>query len=497
MWPPRWLTEVPAEDRAAGDGKLFVDFAEALCRITKESVAGRAGELLRMRPWQVELAGHLLARGPDGLYRHRTALIGMARKNGKSALSASLGLYGLLFGGDGAEVYSCAADRDQAKVVFGMARRMVELEPELAKVLKPYRDVIEFTGSGSVYRALSAEAYTKEGLSPTLVLFDEVHVQPDREMWDVMALALGARVEPLMVGITTAGVKGDRFGRDTLCYELYQHGRRVVTGEIDDPSLFFAWWEPADPDADHHSPDTWRESNPGFDDLVAARDFDAAVLRTPEPEFRTKRCNQWVSSRHAWLPNGAWDDRAVDDHGIADHAPVVLAFDGSRTGDSTGFTVHDVATRHILVGGLWERPPEASDWKVPRSEVKDAIRDACRRWDVLEIAWDEYLWLDAAEELADEGLPVVVFPQSLTRMGPATQRFYEDVVDGRVSHDGDPRLARHLANATLKVDSRGSRLAKESPTSPRKIDLAVCAVMGNDRAAHYSDSDYDVADSIF
>jgi phage terminase large subunit-like protein len=186
--------------------------------------------------------------------------------------------------------------------VFGTGRRMVELDPELPGHLKLYRDAIEFPATGSIWRVLSAEAFTKEGLNPHQVIFDEVHAQPNRELWDVMALASGARTEPLMIGITTAGVRSDSTGQDSLCYGLYQHGQRVASGEIDDPAFFMAWWEPADPESDHRLEATWREGNPGFDDLVAAEDFVSAVRRTPEPEFRTKRCNQWVNTSATWLP---------------------------------------------------------------------------------------------------------------------------------------------------------------------------------------------------
>jgi hypothetical protein len=161
--------------------------------VTKDSVAGAVGSPIILRPWQLETVRHLLARRPDGRYRHRQALIGIARKNGKSALGAGLALYSLVMGSDGSEVYSCAGDREQARIVFGTAKRMVELEPELAGLCKLYRDAIEVPETGSVYRVLSAEAYTKEGLNPTAVYFDEVHVQPNRELWDVMSLAMGAR----------------------------------------------------------------------------------------------------------------------------------------------------------------------------------------------------------------------------------------------------------------------------------------------------------------
>lgn len=482
-WPPRWLTPVPDEDRARGDGDHAALFVETLCRVTRDSVGGASGDLIRLRPWQRELLAHVYARRPDGRYRHRQALIGVARKNGKSALAAGMGLYNLVFGGAGAEVYSCAADKEQARIVFGTARRMVELEPELADEIRVYRDVLEVKKTGAIYRVLSAEAFTKEGLNPTSVIFDEVHAQPTRELWDVMALAMGARREPLMVGITTAGVRTDATGRDSLCYELYQYGRRVASGEIADSTFFMAWWEPRDPAADHRSPDTWREANPGLGDLVAVEDFESGVLRTPEAEWRTKRCNQWVSSAQAWLPSGAWDACAKPGP-IPDGAEVILGFDGSFAHDSTALVAVSVPGEgelpHVDVVECWERPPGAGqEWRVPILEVEDTIRRACRRWQVRWIACDPFRWARTYQILEDEGLPVLEFPQSPQRMVPATQRFYEAVVNQQLTHSGDPRLARHIENCTVYTDSRGSRLRKDARNSPRKIDLAVAAVMAH------------------
>jgi phage terminase large subunit-like protein len=126
---------------------------------------------------------------------------------------------------------------------------------------------------------------------------------------------------------------------------------------------------------------------------------------------------------------------------------------------------------------------------VPVSDVKEAIREACRKWNVREVACDEYIWVNDLEELADEGIPIVSFPQTAGRMTPATQRFYELVKNQRISHNGDPRLARHLGNAQIRTDNRGSRLQKDSKNSPRKIDLAVAAVMAVDRAGWWLSQD--------
>jgi phage terminase large subunit-like protein len=263
-----------------------------------------------------------------------------------------------------------------------------------------------------------------------------------------------------------------------------------------DPTFFMAWWE-ASRDADHRLEATWKTANPGYGDLVAAEDFASAVRRTPEAEFRTKRCGQWVAVSESWLPHGAWSSCADPHRIVPKGSKIVLSFDGSKTGDSTallGVTVEDKP--HLFVVGSWERPPDALDWRVPRTEVKDRVREACRTWNVAEVAWDDWMWQDAREELEDDGLPIEVFPQTAERMGRATQRFFEAVVDHGLTHDGNPALARHLENAVLKPTPSGkARIVKSSPSSKAWIDLAVTGVMGVDRAdwwnANTNDSTYE------
>lgn len=479
---PRWLTKTTSAERKRGDGPFCAEFINGLCRITKDTVAGSVGEPIVLRPWQVSLLEGLLARRADGRLKHRQALIGMPRKNGKSALASGIALYELLFGPDGGEVYSCAAEKEQARIVFGMAKRMVELEAELSEVITPYRDVLEVKSTGSVYRALSAEAYSKEGLNPSATIFDEVHAQPNRELWDVMALAMGARVEPLMVGITTAGVMTDSTGNDSLCYSLYKHGQQVARGEMDDPSFFFTWWEPkSGVTADHTAPKVWREANPGFGEIVSAEDFVTTLPRTPENEFRTKRTNVFTQDAVAWLPFGAWAKCAAR-HPVPDLADVILGFDGSFNNDSTALVVASCGEKpHLDVVEVWEKSGDDS-WRVPIFDVEEAIREACRRWSVREIVCDPFRWARTYQSLEAEGLPVVEFPQAPARMVPATQRFYEAVLNRELTHSGNVDLARHIGNAVVKTDARGSRLDKPKGGG-RKIDLAVAAVMALDRAA--------------
>lgn len=480
---PYILTPVSDADVARGDGPKFGQFS-TLLKITKDSVGGNAGEPMVMRDWQTSMMGRLFARKANGRLKHRQALVLLPRKNGKSALGAGIALFGMVAGPSGGEVYSCAADKEQARIVFGTAKKMVEMQPMFANSFKTYRDAIEFLPKGTVYRVLSAEAFTKEGLNPHLTVFDEVHAQPNRELWEVMSLATGARVEPLMLGISTAGVRTDSTGGDSLCYTMHQYGMRVASGEIDDPAFYYEYWGAPD-DADHTETEIWRAANPGFDDIVSADDFASAVLRTPENEFRTKRLNQWVATAQAWLPAGTWD-ACGSDRTIPEGAEVVLGFDGSFNNDSTALVVvecpGDDRPPHVDVVAAWEKPQGSmNDWAVPIIDVEAEIRAACRRWSVREIVCDPYRWSRTYQILEDEGLPIVEFPQSPARMVPATQRFYEAVLNRTLTHSGDQRLARHLANTVTRTDSRGTRISKDAKNSPRKIDLAVSAVMALER----------------
>ena len=410
----------------------------------------------------------------------------MARKNGKSALAASMGLSALTLGGNGSEIYSCAADRDQARIVFGTAKRMVELDPELSSMFTLYRDVIEYKDKGSVYRVLSAEAYTKEGLNPSpIVIFDEVHAQPNRELWDVMSLAGGARSDSLLLGITTAGVKTQANGQDSLAYSLYQYGQKLVKGELVDPSFFFAWWEPNNPEADHRDKQLWIESNPGFGDIVDAEDFESAVLRTPEAEFRTKRTNCFVSTATAWLPTGSWEALIDTERTPEPGEEVILAFDGAFSNDSTALIAWLLGgdKPHLMVVGIWERPEDAEQgWHVPVAEVEQTIIDTFRNsnYQTKEIVFDPARWQRTFMVLDEQGMPVVSYPNSAERMVPATQKFYEAVVNQSFTHDGDERMARHITNCVTKQSSRGVMVAKAS--SKRKVDAAVAAIFGYDRA---------------
>ena len=492
-WPPLFLTPVDSGALARSDGKYAAQFAEAFGSIGKDGIAGRAGAALELRAWQKSLLEHLYARDEAGGYVARTALIGMPRKNGKSALSsAAIALYSLIAEGvQGAEIIVAAAEKEQARIVFGEARRMVETS-ELADEVTLYRDSIFVPSSKSVLRVVSAEAYSKEGLNPSRVIIDELHAHRDRTLFDVLSLAMGNRGSlAQLVAITTAGLRTDVSGQDSVAYQLYQYGKKVASGEVVDPSFFMAWWE-APAEADYKSRDTWQVANPGFDDLVAESDFASAVLRTPEHEFRTKRLNQWVNVKNAWLPAGAWEDLADESVRLEPGDEYYLGFDGSWKNDSTSLICvimprFDGDVFRVFRAGSWEKDFTVNDdsWVIDKQEVANFVVEftrenpGCR-----EMVCDPTYWQDEMWQWADAGVTVVEFPQTLAYQVPATAKLFEGIMSKKIRHDGDAALTRHIENCILKMDSKGgSRLTKDYRNPKLKIDNAVALMFAYSRAS--------------
>ncbi len=480
-WPPRWLTPTPEADLARSLGDEVADFAEALVPIAKDSIAGRSGEPIVFRDWQRNLLRHALARREDRTFTHRIFLAGAARKNGKTALISVLPIYFGLFGDQGGEIYSAAADRDQAKLVMSHAKRAVELQPEFHGQIRVFRDALEFKNTGSVYRALSSEAFTKEGLSASLVIADELAAWPNRELFDVLSLSMGARRSPIMIAITTAGPRIDPTGQDSIAHTLYQLAKRRISGENDDTTLGMAWWEAGE--GAYLEPERWAEANPGLlsnPPILAFDDLLSAQKRTPEGEFRTKRLNEFVASSTSWIPSGAWDACADDTLKLEAHDAIVIGYDGSFSNDSTAIVAARISDRALFVLGHWEKPLDDNHWRVPIEEVEMRVEELAKLYDVRELVCDPFRWQRSMEVWQSAGLPVVEMPQTPNRMVPATSSMFDAIVNKRVKHDGDPRLARHIANATPYQSRNGVMLKKEH--SNKKIDLAVAAIMAHSRA---------------
>ncbi len=445
------------------------------------------GQPFILEPWQRDVIHDIYRVGPGGRRKHRSYLLGLPRKNGKSQLGAALALYHLIADpADSApEVYSAAGDREQARLVFTEARRMVESSPDLLAVCKVYRNEILCTINGGKYKAVSADAGLQQGLNPSFVVFDEYHVHKNTDLYDAMTMGSGARNEPLVLTITTAG-----FDLESPLGLLYQHGKAVRSGESDDPFMGMTWYGPDDAEEfDPLDEDLWRLWNPAS--FINYDDLRATAQRTGgNAAFIRYRLNGWTSAESAWLPSGAWAKCEDLTRRLEDGDEVVFGFDGAWKGDSTALVACRLEDLHLEVLGHWEAPLGDPHWRTPIEDVKARIREQARRFRLRELAADPYRFEQSLMELAEEGLPIVEYPTNApARMVPATTAFYENVLEQKLSHTGDAALSRHMANAILKEDARGGRITKDSKMSSKKIDLAVAAVVAHHRAIAYREEE--------
>jgi phage terminase large subunit-like protein len=263
----------------------------------------------------------------------------------------------------------------------------------------------------------------------------------------------------------------------------------VESGEVDDPSFGFRWFGPKDDEeVDPSDPSVWERFNPSWE-IMNEAEFSSAHKSTHESQFIRYRLNGWTSAESVWLPHGAWDACFSDARPLAPGDEVILGFDGSWKGDSTALVAVRLEDMHVSLVGLWEAPDDNPHWRVPADDVKEAIRQACRTYTTREVACDPYRFEQSLMDLMDEGFPIVEYPtNSLARMVPATQAFYDAVMDGQLSHDGSPALARQLGNAVLKQDAKGARITKEYRSSTKHIDAAVAAVVGHHRARQFKEA---------
>ena len=499
-WPttvPKPLSCPPLTDAESDGGKV-------IAWIENNLVLGEGdhwGEPVRLQLFQKIFLCWLFELRPDGRgYRYRRAYLEVPKGNGKTSLAAMIAAYQLAHQFS-AVIPIVAASYDQAELVFGDLRTCVTESPTLRNVMTGFEGEVQVKDSPSRAYKIPAVAGTSDGMRPSTAIFDEVHelVGPNRERVHlIVSNGCAKRVGSLQLNTSTPG-----FDKETVAGRLHDHGVKVNSGEVDDDEFLFVWWGcPADRyDLDTHAGllACIRDANPAADLFLNVNDVAARKYQVPLNEWLRYHAGLWTTNAAAWLPADAWDACAAPGVTIPDGAEICLGFDGSVSNDSTAIVAVSCGpVPHIEVVQCWERPEGATaeDWRVPVEDVEDAIRAACRRWRCREVVADSFRWEASLQRLESEGLPVVRFPQSTARMTPASQRFYSAVVDRQLTHSGDPRLARHLANACLKIDARGQRITKETKYSSRRIDLAVSAVMAFDRAQAPAEPDYDIMRSV-
>ncbi|MBE3590000.1 MAG: terminase [Firmicutes bacterium] len=429
-----------------------------------------------------------------------------------STLSAGIALY-LLFADNepGAEIYSAAADREQAAIVFETAKQMVLASPALRKRCEVYKRSIVVPKTGSSYKVLSADAPTKHGLNAHGVIFDELHAQPNRELWDVLTTATGAREQPLVVAITTAG-----YDRNSICWEQHEYARKVMDGIIDDPS-FFAFIAAADEDDDWTDPAVWAKANPGLGQTVKLDYLEQEAKRAKEVPayqntFRRLHLNQWTQQESRWLDLAAWDATAgiIAEESLSGR-PCFVGLDLSTTTDLTAMALlfppqadgepYAVLPRFFLPKeGLREREQRDrvpySTWAregfirltegnvIDYQAVREQLHRDAQRYKVVEVAYDPWNATQLALQLQDDGFTVVQVRQGFATLSAPTKELMRLVVGGLLRHGGNPVLRWQADSMVVAQDPAGNIKPNKAKSSGR-IDGMVALIMALDRAMRH------------
>ena len=461
---------------------------------------------------------------PNGYRQFNTAYIEIPKKMGKSELAAAVAL--LLTCGDGeerAEVYGCAADRQQASIVFEVAADMVRMCPALnrrVKILTATKRIV-YLPTNSFYQVLSAEAYSKHGFNIHGVVFDELHTQPNRKLFDVMTKGSGdARMQPLYFLITTAGTD-----TKSICYETHQKAKDIIEGRKIDPTFYPVIYG-ADENDDWTDPKVWKKANPslgitvGIDKVKAACE-SAKQNPAEENSFRQLRLNQWVKQAVRWMPMEKWDRCAfATSEDDLEGRVCYGGLDLSSTTDITAFVLVfpplDEDDKYVILPYFWI-PEENMGQRVSRDHVpydvwerqgflqttegnvvhygyiEKFIEQLGERFNIREIAFDRWGAVQMVQNLEGMGFTVVPFGQGFKDMSPPTKELMKLVLEERIAHGGHPVLRWMMDNIYVRNDPAGN-IKPDKEKSTEKIDGAVATIMALDRAIRCGN---DTAGSVY
>lgn len=473
-----------------------------------------AGQGFELAPWQQFILwcvfGWVRA---DGNRRFRRAYVEVPRKNGKSTFAAGIGLYLLCADGEaGAEVYTAATKRDQARITHGEATRMVKGSPELRGLVRAYKDNLHILASASKYEPLGADADTMDGLNVHGAIIDELHAHRDRRVVDVLDTATGARRQPLIVEITTAGSD-----QASVCFEHHEHTRQVLGGTVEDDA-WFGFIASLDEGDDWTDPAVWAKANPNYgvsvkpDDL-AAKCERARQMPAAQNAFQRLHLDVWTQQVDRWIDLELWEANrgeyspeelehelegaecygGLDLSSVGDMTAWVLVFPYAEDPDEVDVLcrfwcpeakLHDTANRYadqyrawVQQGYLLVTPGDAVDYQaIKRAIVADAQRFALVNLNVDRL----FQGYQITQELADEGLEVFGFGMGFLSMAAPMRDFERRLLAKKIHHGGHPVLRWMADNVAVRTDPAGN-LKPDKSSSQGKIDGVVALVMALDR----------------
>lgn len=463
-------------------------------------------------PWQEQIVRDIFGIvKADGKRQFRSAYVEIPKKNGKSELAAAIALY-LLYG-DGeasAEVYGCANDRSQASIVFDVAKRMVEKCPALlkrSKIAAATKRIVNYRNAG-FYQVLSAETGTKHGLNISGLVFDEIHAQPNRKLYDVMTKGSGdAREQPLFFIITTAGTD-----KESICYELHTKALDIMNGRKADHSFYPVIYGLSDED-DWNDEKNWYKANPSLGYTISidrVRDAYREALDNPAEEnvFKQLRLNIWTNSAVAWIPEHIYDrgNQKIDYASLLGR-DCFAGLDLSSTSDITAlvlvFPPRTEEEKYIVLPFFW-LPEETLELRCRRDHVlydvwerqgyilttegnvihygfiERFIEQLGEKYHIIEIAYDRWNATQMVQNLEDMGFTMVPFGQGFKDMSPPSKELYKLLMEGNIIHGGNPVLKWMAQNVVMRQDPAGN-IKPDKERSVEKIDGIVALIMGLDR----------------
>lgn len=504
--PSRFMLPTSHYEKQKAD--RAVKFIQNLCH-TKGKWAGKKFMLL---PWQEQIVRDIFGIvREDGKRQFLTAYVEIPKKQGKSELAAAIALY-LLYADNeaSAEVYGAACDRNQASIVFDVAKQMVMMNPALmkrSKITAATKRIVNYSNAG-FYQVLSAETGTKHGLNVSGLVFDEIHAQPNRKLYDVLTKGSGdAREQPLFFIITTAGTD-----KQSICYELHTKALDIMAGRKADSTFYPVVYGLAEGD-DWNDEANWYKANPSLGHTIKierVREAYQNALDNPAEEnvFKQLRLNMWTNSAVVWIPEHIYDkgNAPIDVASLAGR-DCYAGLDLSSTSDITAFVLvfppRSENEKYIVLPFFW-LPEETLELRCRRDHVlydvwerqgfikttegnvihygfiERFIEDLGTKYHIKEIAYDRWNATQMVQNLEDEGFTMVPFGQGFKDMSPPSKELYKLLMEGSVLHGGNPVLKWMAQNVVMRQDPAGN-IKPDKERSVEKIDGIVALIMGLDR----------------
>ena len=517
--PSSFMLPTSHYDKAKAD--RAVRFIENLCH-TKGKWAGKKFILL---PWQEQIVRDIFGIvREDGKRQFLTAYVEIPKKQGKSELAAAIALYLLYADGEAsAEVYGAACDRSQASIVFDVAKQMVEMCPALrkrSKLMTAGKRIVNYSNAG-FYQVLSAETGTKHGLNVSGLVFDEIHAQPNRKLYDVLTKGSGdAREQPLFFIITTAGTD-----RNSICYELHSKALDIMAGKKKDYTFYPVVYGLTEED-DWNDEANWYKANPSLGHTIGidrVREAYKDALDNPAEEnvFKQLRLNIWTNSAVAWIPEHIYNrgNEEIDMDALSGRE-CYAGLDLSSTSDITAFVLvfppRTEDEKYIVLPYFW-LPEDTLDLRCRRDHVlydvwkkqgyimttegnvihygfiEAFIEELGRKYHILEIAYDRWNATQMVQNLEDEGFTMVPFGQGFKYMSPPSKELYKLLMEGSIIHGGNPVLKWMAGNIVMRQDPAGN-IKPDKEKSTEKIDGIVALIMGLDRCIRHEGSKASIYD---